>query len=926
MKQLSTLLFCLFLFSGLAAQNLPTYLPSNGLVGWWPFNGNANDESGNGNHLTNINSVSYTVDRFGNTNSSSKFTESSQEFIISNPNLPEGNSNRSFSVWYQTSDLQISMYTIFEQVSNVSTCNTSFSLYANTNGCYFASTCDDRSWGTPGIETWGNYWINLILVYENNRIKCYKNGILLNDSNDPNYYNFSNSLNTSTNTFHIGRPVTIIPNWVSAFKGQIDDIAIYNRALTQQEITALYQAGNPTSLQYQLQQQKEGNCPTSPVRLSVKTQPRVFTDSVGSINASSATVYGSITNDGGQDITSRGICWSTSPNPMTDLPTKTQNGSGMGSFSGNLSGLSPSTTYYARAYAISAAGTWYGNELAFTTSGSVSSATCGTPNIHNPNLSYGSMSDQDGNVYKTIVIGTQEWMAENLKTGHYRNGEEIPVVNDTIAWEGLNSGACCWYSNDSSSFDCPYGRLYNWYTVADSRGLCPAGWHVPSDEDWKTMEFFLGMPIGELDLTSGRGFEQNVGGKLKSVSTLWTSSNAGATNETGFSGLPGGYWPFHGLGPYGYVENNSYWWSSTEHSNSNAYNRSLDYSFGYSARWYSNKQVGFSVRCLKDAPETGSINSLDCGGAVNAGTIYSGQAVSSVTVAISYTGGNGGNYNSRLITSIGVTGLTATLEAGSFVNGDSSINFRISGTPVSSGNASFALNIGGQSCSFTCLVVAIGGGLTDIDGNTYGSVIIGNQEWMSENLKVSKYKDGDTITNNLNESGWENTVSGAYGIYNNNGAYGIYNDEAVNDSIFGKLYNWYAVADPRGLCPVGWHIPGDEEWSILENFLGGSSVAGGKMKSTGTGNFSAGTGLWEFPNTDATNSSGFSGLPGSLRQQGGIYSCAVCPNGAGIWWSSTEMEIPPTYAWDRTLYYSAGSSYRNGGSKNTGCSVRCLKD
>jgi uncharacterized protein (TIGR02145 family) len=201
--------------------------------------------------------------------------------------------------------------------------------------------------------------------------------------------------------------------------------------------------------------------------------------------------------------------------------------------------------------------------------------------------------------------------------------------------------------------------------------------------------------------------------------------------------------------------------------------------------------------------------------------------------------------------------------------------------------------------------------LADANGNTYATVTIGSQLWMKENLKTSKYRNGDPITTNLSDTAWALTTAGAYSINDNN---------PQNDTIYGKLYNWYAVADPRGLCPAGWHVPSDGEWTILENFLDGASVAGGKMKSTGT--IQAGTGLWYSPNTESTNSSGFTGLPGGFRNYvGGYFNVGFYAS----WWSSTEFF---TEALDRSLYYNDGGSSRNFDyrAKTAGFSVRCLRD
>jgi len=211
--------------------------------------------------------------------------------------------------------------------------------------------------------------------------------------------------------------------------------------------------------------------------------------------------------------------------------------------------------------------------------------------------------------------------------------------------------------------------------------------------------------------------------------------------------------------------------------------------------------------------------------------------------------------------------------------------------------------------------------VTDIDGNTYNVVTIGNQCWMKENLKVSKYRNGDAIPTNLTNTQWETTTSGAYAVHDN---------DPANNAIYGKLYNWYAAADSRGLCPTGWHVPADSEWNIVVKALDPqadtsinsnlqSAIAGGLMKTTGT--LQAGTGLWEDPNTSATNSSGFTGLPGADRYDNGSFY----PIGyVGLWWSSTQFSADS--AWYRDLYYGNAIVGRNPYNKGTGFSVRCVRD
>ena len=197
----------------------------------------------------------------------------------------------------------------------------------------------------------------------------------------------------------------------------------------------------------------------------------------------------------------------------------------------------------------------------------------------------------------------------------------------------------------------------------------------------------------------------------------------------------------------------------------------------------------------------------------------------------------------------------------------------------------------------------------DVDNNTYNTVQIGTQCWTKNNLKVSKYRNGDNIATGLSNSAWQITTSGAYAIYNN---------APVNDGLYGKLYNHYAVTDSRGLCPTGWHVPSDIEWTILENHLGGSSVAGGALKSTAT---QPTLGGWIPPNTGATNSSGFTALPGGRRDGFGDFKGM---SDYGYWWSSSVLS--GSSAWYRLLDSNLSLIYRNGNDRPNGFSVRCCRD
>lgn len=193
----------------------------------------------------------------------------------------------------------------------------------------------------------------------------------------------------------------------------------------------------------------------------------------------------------------------------------------------------------------------------------------------------GIVTDTVGNVYNTVKIGTQVWMAENLKTTKYNDGTAIPLVTDNGAWDGLTTGAYCWYNNDSITSENPYGKLYNWYVV-NTGDLCPIGWHVPTDDECTILINYL-------------GGESVAGGKLKETGTThWKSPNTGATNERGFTSLPSGYRPFGFIGSYGF------WWSSTESSTSKAWCTVTQYNSSGAYRVSNNKINGFSVRCLQD--------------------------------------------------------------------------------------------------------------------------------------------------------------------------------------------------------------------------------------------------------------------------------------------------------------------------------------
>jgi uncharacterized protein (TIGR02145 family) len=300
--------------------------------------------------------------------------------------------------------------------------------------------------------------------------------------------------------------------------------------------------------------------------------PSVQTHEVTEIGTDMATGGGEVTDDAGYEITERGICWSTGQNP-TILDSYTNDGSGTGVFTSSITGLIPETPYYVRAYATNANGTAYGSQVAFTT---LKEAVYGLPCAEVPTVSYG------GQVYNTVKIGNQCWMRENLNIGVMINGSLNQSNNQTIE-------KFCYQDNNTNCLI--YGGLYQWdevmqySTAAGVQGICPQGWHVPTDQEWNTLAEYLG------------GWE-DAGGKVKETGTThWMADNFGATNQSGFTGLPGGF--RQSDGSFGYLKENGYFWTSTTYDQENAWDRFISYYNTNLTRYnYGYKKAAMSVRCI----------------------------------------------------------------------------------------------------------------------------------------------------------------------------------------------------------------------------------------------------------------------------------------------------------------------------------------
>jgi uncharacterized protein (TIGR02145 family) len=294
------------------------------------------------------------------------------------------------------------------------------------------------------------------------------------------------------------------------------------------------------------------------------TLPELSTLPFTNITSTSIISGGNITSDGGAFVTARGVCWGTHFNP-TIFDYITTDGTGSGSFSSSLKGLTDGTDYYVRAYAINSAGTAYGTEF----------------NIITP------LTDIDGNSYNTVKIGTQVWMTKNLKTTKYSDNTKILNVTDNATWIALSEPAYCWYKNDEATNNPRYGALYNWFAVNTGK-LCPTGWHVPSEAEW-------------IILTDYIGGESIASGQLKEEGTIdWTSPNMGANNYFGFTALPGGYRTGLNTGSFRTKKYYGWWWASTESDLNRARGRLMTYDASEINPGAGLKTNGYSVRCIKD--------------------------------------------------------------------------------------------------------------------------------------------------------------------------------------------------------------------------------------------------------------------------------------------------------------------------------------
>ena len=663
--------------------------------------------------------------------------------------------------------------------------------------------------------------------------------------------------------------------------------------------------------------------------------PTVITSEATNIATTTAICGGEVTSDGGATVTSRGVCWSISHNP-TVSDSHTTNGTGMGSFTSSLTGLSSGTTYYVRAYATNSAGTAYGNEVSFATETE-------TPQDGLPCPGASTLIDIDGNIYNTLQIGSQCWMKENLRTTKYADGTSISQGSSSTS----TIVAYWYYPNNSSSNQPTYGLLYNWKAVMRNssssstnpsyvQGICPNGWHVPSDAEWTQLTDYVSSQSQYVCGNDNRYIAKALAatsGWNSSTDTCAVGNIPSDNNATGFGAPAAGYYN----GNHRDFGSRSYFWDSSELDSDFANFNQLFHGSatlgGSSSFLY--KGNGLSVRCLRDEGVTSAILPT-----------VSTSSVTDITFNTATSGGNVASDGGATVTTRGVCWSTShnpTVSDSHTANGTGLGSFTSNLTGLSSGTTyyvrAYATNSAGTAygneVSFATETETPQDGqpcpgastLTDIDGNIYNTVQIGSQCWMKENLRTTKYADGTSIEQGSSTSSYV--------------AYWYHPNSSANQTTYGLLYNWKAVmrnsssssANPsrvQGICPTGWHVPSDAEWTQLTDYVSSQSqyVCGNDNRYiakalAGTTGWTSSTDTCAVGNTPSgNNATGFSALP-----TGRYYGYDSYPDGFGeetIFWSATEYS---SSAYGLVLTKTNAKVFiRNNVNKSYGSAVRCVRD
>jgi len=536
MNRLFLLLFGAVTF--VAHAQVPDYAPTEGLVAWYPFNGNANDESGNGNDGWNQGATP-TTDRFDESDHAYAYSTSSNVELPSNSLA----SSFSFSVWFEAFEPS-GEYILDSRINN----EAGFAfLLGDSETIQFGFTAQGQYGDIielQGLTVGDSSWHHAVFTFENDTLKTILDNEII--------YSGAQAQETfsSGGTIKLGVRYDYSGHWL---EGKIDDIGIWTTALTEDQITALYNAQltlpgctDPTACNFnEAANQDDGSCTYPP--------------------------FGLTDCEAGGTLCGEGTIWDASLQACVGFNgcPSDLDGDGIVGVNDLLSLLS---------------------DFGTACPPEVAEWTCGDP------VSY------HGYDYATVQIGEQCWFAENLRTELYNNGDSIPGELTNLEWSETFEGAQAIYE-DSPDNLLLFGRLYNWYAVADTRELCPSNWGIPSDDEWKEMEMSLGMTSSQANAVGWRGVQGEMMRSSATNNPPWNGSNS-----SGFSGMNGGR-----RTPYGSYYNDSngvgghgigVWWSSTSATELTSWGRALGHNqIGVdrnNGTWGYSKQGGASVRCLKD--------------------------------------------------------------------------------------------------------------------------------------------------------------------------------------------------------------------------------------------------------------------------------------------------------------------------------------
>lgn len=596
--------------------------------------------------------------------------------------------------------------------------------------------------------------------------------------------------------------------------------------------------------------------------LASASLPTLSTTAVTLITSTSATSGGIITADGGAAITARGVCWSTSANPVA-TGTHTSDGTLTGTFTSNITGLAGNTIYHVRAYATNTSGTAYGSDISFTTSAPVL-ATITTTAI---TLNAGTTATSGGNITSD---GGGAITVRGICWGLSLN----PSITDSKTSDGTGSGV---FSSNLTLLT--IGTSYHIRAYATNSVGIAYGQDISfTTASLSTLTTSAISSILQTTATTGGNITLDGGSPVTAYGVCWsTSTNPTVALTTNTSDGTG---------------------TGTFYS----YLKGLSASTTYYVRAYATNAVGTSygsnVTFTTSAPVVPTLTTTTDLSAVTMNTATSGgNIIADGFATITAKGVVWGSVTGPTV-ALGTKTIDATGGTGAFIS-------NITGLTANSVYfvRAYATNIAGTTYGNEFILKTATGTMTDIDGNTYYTVTIGigagAQIWMRDNLKTTRYRDGSFIAN-ITDNTWSTQTTGAY-CWNSN--------DVTNKATYGALYNYYTITDSRVLCPTSWHVPTDTEWSTLVTYLGGLSAARSKLIETGTLH-------WLYKRGDETNSTGFTALPGGISGTPiGMY---------GYWWSATENTA--TDAWQYNMNYGDLYMYRSNSTKTYGLSVRCIHD